>query len=697
MATEPETQKNLKLKITTPLGADAVILDKFDGVEEISQPFEYTLALRSKKIDLDFDNIIGKDIHITLELSKGKRYFSGIVGEMRQTHISGTKKEPIAHYEAKVYPRFWLLKLNRDHRIFQNKSALDIIKEVLKEHKLTKIEDKTASAGKKKRDYCVQYGESAFDFTSRLMEEEGIFYFFKHTASEHTLVMADKNSIAEDSIKKSVELIHSESIPQLNRVQMLNHQRQAVATKASLADYNYEHPKTKLFSKAEGKGEGGDVYHYPGDYAKSDEGQTLSDVRLEEHEWLKDVVDGRSTAPLFSPGVKYKQDKHPRSDLNKSYFILRTEHHINQIAQPGEQVYQNSFKAIPLDVPYRPLQLTSKPKIYGNQTAIVTGKQGEEIWTDEYGRIKVKFYWDQRGKEDDKSSCWIRVAQMWSAGGWGSVFTPRIGMEVVVTFLEGNPDRPLVTGCVYNGNNMPPYLPDEPTKSTMKSNSSKGGKGYNELCFEDLKDHEEVFMHAQKDMSIEIEDALTTTVQAGDDVKKLEEGSQILVIETGHREKFLNQGNETVRIKGERSVKIDKKEERTNGDTFTQEVEKEYYLGAAQVTIKVSGPVLIDAEGDINVKSKKNISMEAQGNMNFKAMGNIQMQATGTLDMKSTAVMTMKSAAAMELNSAAAFKATAGAAANIQAGAALNLQGGGPAVLQSNAVTAIKGQAVAIG
>jgi type VI secretion system secreted protein VgrG len=621
-------QTDLNLTINTPLGKDALIIDKFDGVEYISDSFCFSLDMHSTSSTLDLTALVGKEVQITFDYGTGERYFCGVVGSAEQgwTVKDGDGKYTI--YQAKVYPKFWLLKFTRDHRIFQNKSAMDIIKQILSENGVTEIQDKTSACGQRIRKYCVQYAESCYDFVSRLMEEEGVFYYFEHTSSNHKMIMADKSMDATDVDPSNVDFMQVASVkPQFNLLYNIKNQEQVVVKKFAAADFNFKTPKTKLYNKVAGEGEGGEVYTYPGLFMKSAEGDKIANHRIEELEWAKNTLSGNSSVPAFCPMFSFTMAKHPRDDLNDKYVLYRVHHRIHQnvISDSGERIYENEFVAFPSDVPFRPYLVTPKPRIYSTQTAIITTKPGEEIWCDEFGRVKVHFHWDQRGTMDDKSSCWIRCAQLWAGNNWGGLWTPRIGMEVVVTFLDGDPDRPLITGCVYNGQNASPYSKSEPTKSTIKSDSTKGSGGFNEFRFEDKKGSEEVFLHAQKDWNSVVEHSRTLLIKTGDDTTTINDGKRDVTLKGskggGNDTLTLKNGDQTIDITGNRNVKISKND-----------------------TLKITGNLTIEVMGNITMKSTGNTNIEATGNLTLKgAVVMIQAQAGATMDGGPTALV--KSAA----------------------------------------------------
>ncbi|MHA1558493.1 MAG: type VI secretion system tip protein TssI/VgrG [Alphaproteobacteria bacterium] len=633
------SQENLSPKITTPLGDDFFVLDYFDGVEEVSNPFKFTLNVHSKE-SFDFKAILKKDVSVCLDSTEEKRYFSGIVGEIRQKTITYDEQAEgkLYHYEIILRPSFWLLKFTRDHRIFQNLSSMDIIHKLLSENGVTSVED-LASRTTCKRIFCVQYGESVFDFISRLMEEEGIFYYFKFSKGNHTLVLDDNSS--GNSVKCSSTISFSSStyssLP-LNTLSQFQSNEQIVVKCSDNVDFNYETPLSPLAAKTDGDGFGGRVYEFPGYFDEVGEGETLSSIRIQEHERPKCGSYGKSSVYTFSPGFCFELSDHPQEDFNKTYFIYKVIHRFKKqyldeikISKGAIMplVYENEFNVIPKDIVFRPKRVIKKPRIYGTQTAIVTGPPGEEIHCDELGRIKVHFHWDQLQPKDDKSSCWIRVAQTWAGKSWGALVTPRIGMEVVVTFIEGNPDRPLIIGCVYNRDfSGLPYPAENPRISAFYTNSSLGGGGFNELHFDDTKDEENIYKHAQKDVTTDIEDSQTETIYEGNDFLTLNKGSRYITQDgdgTLHAH-YIKDGDKTLEIKkGNRIHEL-------------KEGNHEAHLDKGDHGIFVKkGNVIIEIDsGNKNVTLKSgNYSIELKsGNMNVKVVGNISFECTGDMSLK---------------------------------------------------------------
>ena len=511
--------------MTTPLGKDVLLLEGFHGVEGISMPFNFELDLVSLNHNISFADIVGKNVTISVVLrDETKRFFNGIVSRFSQGKGGGTTEgDPLSYYRATMVPWFWLLTRTADSRIFQNASVLDIVDDLLKEkHKKygfgnVKMEYKVLTHGTyEKREYCVQYRETDFNFISRLLEEEGIYYFFQHEDGKHTMVIADSTREHKAVPKQQTVDYQATAGGWLDQdvITGLERTQEIRPAKYALNDFNFTIPNTDLkvnvpSTQKLGPGER-EIYDYPGAYAKRNEGDRLVRIRMEEEEAQITRIGGSSVCRAFTTGYRFTLNHFYRNDMNsKDYVLTSIDHEANQPWEKGsELVYSNRFTCIPFDVPFRPARLIPKPWVQGAQTAIVVGPKGEEIYTDEHGRVKVQFHWDREGKKDDNSSCWIRVSQVWAGGGWGAMYVPRIGQEVIVDFLEGDPDRPIITGRVYNASQTPPYsLPANATQSGIKSRSSKSGSAdnFNEIRMEDKKGAEQILVHAERNMDTSVE------------------------------------------------------------------------------------------------------------------------------------------------------------------------------------------------
>ncbi len=511
------TQSNRPLQLTTPLGEDVLLVQGFSAREAISSPFQFDLDLVSIEARISFRELLGKPVCISLLKADGfTRYFHGRVSRFVQGPANA---EGMSSYRAEVVPWLWFLTLSSDCRIFQNMSAQEIITQIFHDFQFDDFEFRSLSGGQHVREYCVQYRESAFNFVSRLLEEEGIFYFFEHGANRHLLVLADspvEHPPCEGQIEARIET--GSSMADQDSIQEVNWTQEVRPGKVTLEDFNFVVPGSELKVDLSSAGKY-EIYDYPGLYENWARGDALARLRLEAHDAALSRLVGSSTCRPFCPGFRFNLLNFYRTDVETAQVLLSVHHQARQSVSPMHEgqssgfSYRNTFTSFSYNVPFRPPQTARKPCVSGTQTAIVVGKSGEEIWTDSYGRVTVQFHWDRRGQMNEKSSCWVRVAHNWAGRNWGTFFVPRIGQEVLVDFLEGDPDRPIIVGGVYNGDQMPPYaLPEHQTRSTIKSNSTKGGNGYNELRYEDRKGSEEVFLHAQKDFNEVVENNHMTTV-----------------------------------------------------------------------------------------------------------------------------------------------------------------------------------------
>ncbi|MEK6750135.1 MAG: type VI secretion system tip protein TssI/VgrG [Pseudomonadota bacterium] len=472
--------------------------------EGVSRPFSSSVIAVSLNDTLDFSSVIAKDAILTYMNANGdvERRVVGIVTSIQQ----GTSEGRFTHYSISINPPLQLLASRYDSRIFQNKKVPDIIGEVLKKAGILSDQFSFDLNGKfKERDYCVQYNESDLNFISRLLEEEGIYYYFEHAESHQTLIfvddaMAHKNLPVNSSIPfySGGRVGHKES-----GIKSFRYAENIHGVNITLRDYNYERPAQDLSAtKKDGERPVYDMYIYPGGYSTFEEGSRYAALLHDRIKYQKITCSGGGDDMRLAPGYIFKLTGHLR--FSGEYLILSvkdtvTQPQVLEESGSGEFVYSNSFVCIPSKVTFRPpavgFDLARRPTIEGVQTAVVVGPKGEEIYTDEYGRVKVQFHWDRVGTSDEKSSCWVRVSQLWAGPGWGAIFIPRIGQEVIVSFVDGDPDRPLITGRVYNGDNFPPYpLPKEKNKSAIRSDTTPGGTTSNELMMDDTKDKTRVHL-----------------------------------------------------------------------------------------------------------------------------------------------------------------------------------------------------------
>ncbi|WP_366657418.1 type VI secretion system tip protein TssI/VgrG [Fodinicurvata sp. EGI_FJ10296] len=678
----PITQEKRLLSLDTPFGTDEVLAIGFQGREAMSDLFEFQIDMVSEDPALDPKKILGADITLKVRHTGGdERVFSGIVRHFSRGMPYGVS---LRSYRATVVPTLWLATLKRNFRIFQEKSAIDIVKELLGEVSGLDFSVK-ASGGTTKRDYCVQYDETEFNFISRLLEEEGLFYFFKHSDGAHQMIIGDATSHYEDCAEAEVELrtggdFHGSALRSWASA------ADVITGKVTQTDYDFEDPSKDLKTDSTTTADPAihksqEIYHYPGRYTEKSAGTSLTDARIEAHEAVQETVEGAgSTAGLFAGG-KTTLKSHPfDGESGTGFLCIEVDHeatdHTHLAQGSGAPTYGNVFRGIPDKTLYRPPRRAERERVRGPLTALVVGPSGEEIYCDKYGRIRVQFHWDRDGKKDENSSCWIRVAQMMAGKTWGTIFTPRIGMEVVVQFLNGDPDRPLVTGTVYNGDNMPPYtLPDNKTQSGFKSRSSLKGDGttFNELRFEDKKEEEKVYFHAEKDFERVVENDDTLDVGhdqkidiKNDRTKTIAEGNEKVDITKGNRTTTLAKGNDTLKVsegnrvteiakgndnltisKGNRAVKLD------GSGNYTLDLAS----GDGKVTLSSGSYTLKANAGSVTVQAAQNIELKVGGN-------SIKISQTG-VEIKGTMV---------KVNAQAKFEAK-GALADVNASGMLTLKG----------------------
>jgi type VI secretion system secreted protein VgrG len=515
------TQANRRLRIETPLGTDALLITAVSGTEGISTLFHLQVELIGRDEKADFDAIVGKNVTIAIAAGGDDRYLNGIVSRFSQSGTVGDH----ASYRAEIVPWLWLLTRTSDCRIFQKKSVPDIVKQIFGEYGLSDYRFRLTGTYEP-REYCVQYRETDYNFIARLLEEEGIFFFFTHENGKHTLVVADNSRAHEPCpVLSKVRFVHEQvSLGEDDVVTWFSKEQELRAGQCALTDYNFETPSLDLSASATGTDPRRlELYDYPACSPKRDRTEALAHIRQQEEDATRVLFRGNGYARSFTSGFKFSmlgQGDRVATTFDGSYVLTAVRHRASEsyaLDGESETSYENDFECIEASVPFRPARHTPRPLVHGVQTAMVVGPASEEIFVDEYGRVKVQFHWDREGKWDENSSCWVRVSQDWAGKNWGIVSIPRVGQEVVVSFLEGDPDQPLITGRVYNAEQMPPYdLPANCTQSGIKSRTTKGGtpSNFNELRFEDKKGSEEIYLHGEKDWTIHVKNAESETVGA---------------------------------------------------------------------------------------------------------------------------------------------------------------------------------------
>ncbi|NOX91000.1 MAG: type VI secretion system tip protein VgrG [Gammaproteobacteria bacterium] len=629
------TQDSRFIAVDTPLGKDVLLLTSFSGAELVSSPFEFQLSTLSLNLEIKPEDLIGKQITVKIQNEHG-RVFNGFVQRFAFGEI---KSSSFREYRLVMMPWFSFLSKTENRRIFQNKNTKSIISQVFADLGFADFDFR--ADGGALREYCVQYGESDLEFVSRLLEEEGYAYYFTHEESKHTLIIVDKANAYDECIETN--LTCSKGSTPDSEIKHWEHKYEFRKGGWISNDFNFKEPgkkqevETKSKSKFANNGKF-KHYEYP-DLYDVGSGADLVKVRMDAEEVRMNTITGSSNCSTFYAGGFFKLDKHDAKSEQGSYTLLSVEHFASDSSyfsgQNGETGYSNEFSCIPSEVHYRPTQDHKRPEMKGPQSAIVTGPAGEEIYIDEFGRIKVQFIWDREGKNDENSSCFLRVMQAWAGNGWGTSFIPRIGHEVIVTFLDGDPDRPIVTGTVYNGVNKPPY--SSKTQSGIKTHSTKSGSAanFNELRFEDKKGSEQVYIHAEKNLDTMVENDETLTVDK--DRTKIIKNDENSTIEND-RNKTVN-NNQTETIKKNKTIDVGKDHKETvqsnmtitinkdltesvKGD-YIESVTKDYALQAKTITLQANDKITIrTGAAQIMMKSNGDITMSGK-TINIKGSGNV--------------------------------------------------------------------------
>jgi type VI secretion system secreted protein VgrG len=633
------------MEIVTPLGDDVLLFRGMSAHEEMSRLFEYRLDLLSSRHDINVDEVLGKNVTIKLALADDStRFFNGYVTRFAQGGTFGRYNR----YVATVRPWLWFLTRTADCRIFQDMKVPDIIKAVFADHASADYKMEL-TAPYRKWTYCVQYRETDFNFVSRLMEQEGIGYYFRHTDGHDTLVLTDstsKHTPAPGCEKLSYVAPTQQLRPDIEHVHQWDFVREIEPGAYVHDDYDFERPSVELkTNKTLPRGYSPsdyEMYDYPGLYVQRADGDQYASVRINELGTQYETIHASTNARGLTVGALLNLEDHPRDDQNNEYLITGATYDLSfgdyeALPEAAGTSYHCSFFAIPSSQQFRPRRGTPKPFVQGPQTAVVVGPAGEEIFTDKYGRVKVQFHWDRRGKKDENSSCWIRVSHPWAGKNWGGISLPRIAQEVIVDFLEGDPDQPIITGRVYNAEQMPPYdLPAHKTQSGVKSRSSKGGSAanYNELRFEDLKGSEMVTLHAEKDQTIEVEHDESHWV--------------------GHDRTKNIDHDETTHVKHDRTETVD------NNETITIGVNRTEKVGSNEsITIGANRTEQVGANESVTIGANRTMTVGASESLT------VALQRTHTVGINET----ISVGAAQEVTVGAAQAITVGAAQSTTVGA----------------------------
>ena len=599
------------ITLTSPLPSKDLRFEAMTLSAGLSELGQMKLALLSDKADLKPEDLLGKTMTVSVELRDGgKRHFNGHVTRFG----IGMHRGRFYGYEATVRPWLWFLTRTFDCRIFQELSVPDIVKKVFEDHGVANFEFKLFRSYRKWV-YCVQYRESDYGFVARLLEHEGIYWYFQHSDGQHKLILVDSQS-AHDAAPGAETLPYfpntEQAPPDLEYVSKWTFAREVETGKTALRSYDFERPSTDLVVRAakQRKYELSDyeAFDYQGDYVMSADGTQIAEDRIDVLQSGFELLKGTSNAHGIQVGHLLKLSKHPREDQNAEHLVTSIKVHANVDSQesggsPG--IFECEFDAIPSAQQFRPERFTPKPFVQGPQTAVVVGPAGDEIFTDKYSRVKVQFHWDRYGKKDDKSSCWVRVSSPWAGKSFGFIQVPRIGQEVVVDFLEGDPDQPIITGRVYNAEQMPPWdLPANATQSGLLTRSSKSGAygNANAIRFEDKKGSEQLWLHAEKNQDIEVENDETHWV--GHDRTKTIDHDETNHIKHDRTETVDN--DETITIHHDRKERVDNNEKVSIGVNRTEDV------GANEdITIGANRTEKVGANESITIGANRTISVGA--------------------------------------------------------------------------------------
>lgn len=635
-----------QISITTALADSELMLVDMQGHEELGRPFHYQLKLYSPDEELDANKLLGKTATVTLIMDDGEeRFFNGCVAQFSQ---SGRSEGGYAVYQAVLRPWLWLLTLTWDCKIFQHLSVPDIICQIFDETSFCDYELQL-NQNYPVLEYCVQYRESSFNFVSRLMEKEGIYYYFTHQLGKHKLVLIDAVTSHPKLVGDSQLVYHmtgTDQAPGLQSVTNWELNSQMQAGTYTLTDYDFIKPKNELMTnrviERDHTESNNKRYDYPGGYSDTDQGGRYAQNRIEEEQVTHQQIRAQTNARNLSTGGVFGLESHPREDQNIEYLVISANYQLynneyTSSSDSGREEYSCHFSAISSETAFRTASTSHKTIVQGSQTAVVVGPAGEEIYPDKYGRIKVQFHWDRIGSNDENSSCWVRVQQIWAGPQWGAQFIPRIGHEVIVEFLEGDPDKPIITGRVYNDANMPTYsLPDNKTQSGIKSRSSSGGSAgnFNEIRLEDKKGSEELYFQAEKDQNILVKNNKTEHVGVDETVsignnQKLDVGNdQTSTIGNDQSENVGNNRTESVGAVESLSVGSDRQRNVGGNESITVEGSRSHTIKKSEaINVLLAQNIVIGGLQGIEIGAKQSTKIGMSQDINVGGKQNVEIGA----------------------------------------------------------------------
>jgi type VI secretion system secreted protein VgrG len=598
--------------LTTPLPPNTLRFEAMTHVSALCTLDDTRLQLLGEKPNVQPDKLLGQLVELSVVLKDGsKRHLNGYVTRFG----IGRHQGRWFGYQAELRPWLWFLTRSSDCRIFQEQTVKEIVETVFADYGAIANFEFVLTRSYRKRVYCVQYRETDFNFVARLLEDEGIGWFFRYEAGSHKLILCDSPS-AHQPMPGAAELPYYDNTGQMpNSVEYVsswNFARSVKPGKAVLTSYDFEKPSASLLvdqaAAATHDLSDLEVFDFAGDYVQKADGQQLCDDRLDEQQSRCSSMSGRSNAQALGTGHLFKLRQHPRDDQNGEYICAQLEMSVRENPQESGGAATDwlcSFTAMPSDTVFRPERRTPRPTVQGPHTAVVVGPSGEEIYTDKYGRVKVQFHWDRLGAKNEKSSCWVRVSSPWAGKSFGFVQIPRIGQEVVVDFLEGDPDQPIITGRVYNAEQMPPWeLPANATQSGVLTRSSKGGAygNANAIRFEDKKDSEQLWIHAEKNQDIEVENDETHWV--GHDRTKTVDNDETVHVKHDRTETVDN--NETI------TIGVDRTESVGNNESISIGVNRTETVGSNEsITIGVNRTEAVGSNETITIGSNRSITVGA--------------------------------------------------------------------------------------
>ncbi len=677
------------LEIDTPLGDGVLTLVSFTGTEGLSQLFRYELEMFSSESSIAPEDLVGKAVTVTLGGdSDSPRYFNGYVSRLEAGDVLQDEDDvDLRVYRAEMVPWLWLLGTNENALVFQEMSRTDIVQKVFdaagfSDYQL-KLQGSPATL-----DYCLQYFESDLAFVSRLLEQEGLFYYFLHEDGKHTLVVSDNASAYYDCDESSVDYSEDDSDRTPGTISDWAHGFSFRPGTVTLDDYDFTAPTNDLTATTDtviplSGSTDYERYEYPGLYTQTSVGSGLAKARMEEQEATYEVVTGKGTCASFGAGGAFTLATHVVSDEQQKYALVRVSHSARAPLRlsgggGGGEGYLGEFECVPAPTAYRPPRVTPVPRVHGLQSAVVVGPSDQVVYTDEYGRVRVQFHWDRVGELDENSSCWIRVAQPWAGKQVGTMFLPRVGDEVLVDFLQGNPDRPIVVGSAWNADQTLPYdLPTDNVKTAIRTQSFNGGDdNYNELVFDDTQGSEMFSLHAERDFErvVENDDTLTVGYDAqdpGDQTIKVY-NNRTVEIDQGDDSLTLNTGSRNVTVEQEDSLTVN-----SGGRTVSIEKDDSLTVNSGDRTVKISSgsrSVTVQSDDSLTVNSGDlSISVSA-GQASVEAMQGISLKVGSneiTIDQQGVTIKGIQVAVSgdMQLDLKAPL-------ASLQADAELTLKGG---------------------